>query len=125
MKPGKTPFTGEERRHLRRRKYELMRTLLRQDNARELAASWAHWQAGWHKKPEAAQSSVVPLTPYQEIFALLTSQGEDKVVNQVGLFDLALPFPDPDRLAALGAGDGHKPLRLLRCLAGLGIIRQL
>lgn len=96
MKPGKTPFTGEERRHLRRRKYELMRTLLRQDNARELAASWAHWQAGWHKKPEAAQSSVVPLTPYQEIFALLTSQGEDAVVSQVGLFDLALPCPDPD-----------------------------
>lgn len=96
MKPGQTPFTGEERQQLRRRKYSLMRTLRRQHNARELADSWSAWQVEWHKRPEAARTGVVPLTPYQEIFALLTSQGEDKVVNQVGLFDLALPFPDPD-----------------------------
>lgn len=90
VRDSKNVLTQEEREKLRRRKFSLVRTLRRKQSARELATSWAEWQ----RRPQAAQVREAPLTPYQEIFALLTSQGEHAVVNQVGVFDLALPVCD-------------------------------
>ena len=84
-------LTQEELLHLRRHKFSLVRTLRRKHSARELAASWAEWQGN----PGASAIHEAPLTPYQEIFALLTSQGEHAIVNQVGVFELALPVADP------------------------------
>ena len=84
-------LTQEELLHLRRHKFSLVRTLRRKHSARELAASWAEWQ----RNPGASAIHEAPLTPYQEIFALLTSQGEHAIVNQVGVFELALPVADP------------------------------
>lgn len=85
-------LSDDERLLLRRRRHSLMRTLARRRDADRVQTAWA--------ERKVAVPDVCPLTPWQEIFALLTRQGEHAVVNQTAVLDLSLPYADPEgRLA--------------------------
>ena len=99
IKAAPDALSEDERLLVRTRKYSLMRTLARRRAADSVQTAWA--------ERERTSAAVCPLTPWQEIFALLTRQGEHAVVNQTAVLDVHLPCPDPD---------GHLVRRALQAL---------
>ncbi len=77
-------LSARDRTLLQRHRRVLMRTLAQRQAHERLERLWT-------EHAPADPAAPAPLTPYQEIFVLLTGQGEHLVVNQTGVFEVRLP----------------------------------